>query len=168
MPKNHSALIGQKFGRLTVVEIVPFPRNNKVRCTCECGGEVTTFIYLLKRGDVKSCGCMKTPHGEHGTRLYWIWRDMIKRCYNTKCDCYKWYGEKGISVCDEWRTSYSNFRDWAKLNGYNDGLTIDRIDPNKNYEPSNCQWLTRSENTAKMQKQKKELKNKYAGGRNER
>lgn len=165
MPKNFDYLIGQKFGKLTVVEIIKKPKEpSKARCICECGGERTTIIYLLTRGDVKSCGCLFTKHGEHGTRLYWIWRDIIKRCYNPNCKCYKWYGGKGITVCDKWRNEYIAFRDWALLNGYEDGLTIDRINPDDNYHPLNCQWITQSENTAKMQRQKKqkaELKKKY-------
>ena len=168
MPKNFDYLIGKRFGKLTVVEIIKSHKSpSKARCVCDCGGERTTIIYLLTRGDVKSCGCLFRKHGEHGTRLYWIWRDIIKRCYNPNCKCYKWYGGKGITVCDKWRNEYISFRDWALLNGYADGLTIDRINPDDNYHPLNCQWITQSENTAKMQRQKKqkaELKKKYTEG----
>lgn len=165
MPKNFDNLIGQKFGKLTVVEIIKKPYTDTLaRCVCDCGGERTTVIYLLKKGAVKSCGCLFRKHGGYGTRLYQIWRDMLKRCYNAKCKCFKWYGEKGITVCEEWRTEYANFRDWAIANGYADGLTIDRINPSKNYEPLNCQWITLSDNVSKMHKQRNrnaELKNKY-------
>ena len=167
MNKQIDNLIGKRFGKLTVVEIVNHSSNGtKVRCSCDCGGERTIAYHRLKKGDVKSCGCLFTKHGEHGTRLYWIWRDIIKRCYNPKCKCFKWYGGKGIKVCDEWRTEYSNFRDWALSSGYSNNLTIDRINPSMGYEPSNCQWLTQSENTAKMQKQKKDLKKKYESENN--
>ena len=87
-------------------------------------------------------------------RLYWIWQDMKKRCYNPNCKCFKWYGGKGVQVCEDWKNSYPKFKDWALLNGYTDKLTLDRIDNNKNYEPLNCQWITQSENSKKMQKQK--------------
>jgi hypothetical protein len=176
MPKkNYDYLIDKRFCKLVVREILYLPNHAKARCICDCGNEITTYIFLLNNGETKACGCLhkkmekevKPPrrkHGEHGTRLYWIWRDIIKRCYNPNCKCYKWYGGKGVIVCDEWKTEYSNFRDWALANGYADELTIDRINPEKNYEPSNCQWITQSENTSKMQRQKKEyaeLKKKY-------
>lgn len=88
-------------------------------------------------------------------RLYWIWQDMKKRCYNPNCKCFKFYGGKGIGVCDDWKNSYLNFKKWALSNGYADNLTIDRIDNNKNYQPSNCQWITQSENSKKMQENHK-------------
>lgn len=91
---------------------------------------------------------------EQDKRLYSIWKGMNKRCYNPNCKEFKWYGSKGIKVCDEWK-DYSQFRAWAIENGYAIGLTIDRIDNNKDYETSNCQWLTQSENSKKMQKHHK-------------
>lgn len=90
-------------------------------------------------------------------RLYWIWQDMKKRCFNPKNKNYKWYGSKGIKVCDEWKNNYQNFKDWALSNGYTDKLTIDRIDSKKDYEPLNCQWITQSENSKKMQTQKENI-----------
>ena len=80
-------------------------------------------------------------HGETGTRLYKIWKNMKYRCSNPKWPPYKWYGAKGIKVCEEWEQSYTAFRDWALSNGYQDYLELDRIDPNGNYEPSNCRWV---------------------------
>jgi hypothetical protein len=91
----------------------------------------------------------------HNKRLYWIWQGMKRRCYNSNCNCFKWYGSKGITVCDEWKNDFSKFKEWALSSGYTDLLTIDRIDSNKNYEPSNCQWITQSENSKKMQKEHK-------------
>ena len=84
-------------------------------------------------------------HGESGTRLNNIWYAMKARCYYTKRKEYENYGGKGIRVCDEWRNNYSNFRDWALKNGYSDELTLDRIDVNGNYEPSNCRWCTQKQ-----------------------
>ncbi len=81
------------------------------------------------------------------TRLYHCWSSMKQRCYYRKNNRYNYYGGKGITVCKEWKDSFDNFKEWALSNGYKDNLTIDRIDPNKNYEPSNCRWITKQENS---------------------
>ena len=96
-------------------------------------------------------------------RLYWIWQDMKKRCYNPNCKCFKWYGGKGINVCEEWKDSYPNFKAWALSNGYEDGLTIDRIENYKDYAPFNCQWITQSENSKKRQREGKIILLEYGG-----
>jgi len=83
-------------------------------------------------------------HHMTNTRIYRIWNSILNRCKNKKTDSYKFYGGKGITVCNEWK-SFVNFRDWALANGYNDTLSIDRIDSKGNYEPSNCRWVTMRE-----------------------
>jgi hypothetical protein len=93
----------------------------------------------------------KVIHNGKGTRLYRIWKTMKTRCFNKNFYKYPRYGGRGIIVCEEWKTNFVAFRDWALRNGYADNLTIDRIDNNGNYEPNNCQWITQSENSKKMQ-----------------
>lgn len=84
----------------------------------------------------------KEQHGGRYTRLYNIWLNMKQRCSNPKASHYEYYGGKGVSVCEEWKKSFSTFRDWALSNGYEDGLTIDRIKSDKDYCPENCRWVT--------------------------
>lgn len=86
-------------------------------------------------------------HGDTGTRLHTIWKSMKYRCYTPKWKPYKWYGARGITVCDEWKNSYLTFKEWAINNGYQEGLELERINVNGNYEPSNCKWITHHEQT---------------------
>lgn len=150
---------GKVFGRWTVIEFSH--KDSQSRrvwlCECECGSIKAVLEYNLKSGRSTSCGCYHKEtiskiisdrnyvHGEAGTRLYKIWQNMKQRCANPKDTHYKWYGGRGIKVCDAWQ-EYIPFRDWALQNGYDDSLTIERIDSSKGYEPNNCEWVSLSEN----------------------
>lgn len=165
-------MIGKKYGRLTVVEFDRL-QNHKTywKCVCDCGLSVVANGNNLRSGNTSSCGCLRrekaqqrgfanTIHGEsheNRTRLYTIWCGMRQRCNNPNREAYIHYGGKGIEVCDEW-SDYNAFKDWAENNGYADNLSIDRINSNGNYEPSNCRWITVSENTSRANKNHKSRK----------
>src|SRR3989304_7015837 len=107
----------------------------------------------------KSCGCFKKRtrklmHGGTHTRLHSVWTDMKQRCNNPNNKSYKNYGGRGITICPEWTNDYISFRDWALNNGYQEGLQINRINNNKNYEPNNCNFVTHKENSRNRRKQK--------------
>lgn len=139
-------IIGKKFNKLTVLEETD--KYNKsghklFLCRCDCGGKILTSKSALQRGDNKSCGCLRgNMHGMSNTRIYKLWQDIKKRCYNENNRAYKYYGGRGIKMCEEWKNDFLSFYNWAINNEYSDELTIDRINVDGDYEPNNCRWVT--------------------------
>ena len=131
------------------------------KCTF-CNKETVKRKSSVKAGTVKSCGCMThkiraeklTKHGLGRTKIYAVWAAMVNRCYNIDAQSYHLYGQRGISVCDEWKNDVICFKEWAFSNGYFEGLHIDRINNDGNYEPSNCQWISHKENSRNRRQSK--------------
>lgn len=179
---NPTHLIGFDNGYFKVIEY--FGKDPKRggylwTCECRCQRKLVLRTDILKSRSYKSCGCLRKGYEngflptknfsiKHGLSkggkkhpLYKTWESMKKRCYNSTQNDYPAYQGKGIIVCDEWLKDAGNFFNWAMNNGWKKGLTIDRIDPEKNYTPENCQFLTRSENSKKSRKQNP-MKEHYA------
>lgn len=151
-------LTEKRFGRLTAIEPCGLGSCKSVvwRCICDCGAETFVPSIRLSSGKTKSCGCLsrektidrnksKATIFTRGNRLYRIYWGMKTRCYNTADHSYKYYGSRGITMCDEWKNSFVAFRNWALSHGYKPHLTIDRINNDGNYEPDNCRWATGKE-----------------------
>ena len=158
MSKSKLLEKGQKFGRLTVIELDHIKdykdklgkiyHREYYKCICECGNFWVTEKSQLTTGHCQSCGCLQKEanrtkpncHGMSKTKIYSIWSTMKDRCFREKCVDYKNYGGRGITIQKEW-LDFKNFYEWAKNNGYKEGLTIERIDVNGNYEENNCTWI---------------------------
>jgi len=152
-------LIGKKFGRLTVIK---YFKDCKRICKCDCGNYKVAIGADLKRGNIQSCGCLQkeltgkrfTKHGMRGARFYSIWCAVKDRCSNINSHSFRWYGARGISVCERWG-KFENFRDdmyenylkHVKRFGEKQ-TTIDRIDNDGNYCKENCRWATHKQQTS--------------------
>ena len=154
-------LTGNRYGRLVVVRRQGNIGKQKAwLCKCDCGNDHILTSNQLKSG-TQSCGCLQKEKateaakkrlgsnirkrysiGEQNTRLRQCYKDMLHRCYKPNNKRYRNYGLRGIKVCDEWLSDFNSFRDWALSNGYSESLTLDRINVNQNYEPSNCRWAS--------------------------
>jgi hypothetical protein len=136
---------GLKFNRLTVVKRI----KGGIECVCDCGNNVLTNYYALRSGNTKSYGCLHkelvgtwtTKHGYSKHPLYKTWHNMRSRCKNPNATKYEIYGGAGISVCNDWDNNFVSFYNWSIENGWEKGLSIDRIDGKKGYCPSNCRWV---------------------------
>lgn len=143
--KDHT---GERFGHLIALERdTSATKNVRWICKCDCGNIKSIEARKLTGGDVTSCGCMhyKWGHGMSDTRLYHIWCTMKARCLVPTSHKYARYGGRGITICDEWANDFMTFYNWAINNGYREDLSIDRIDNNCGYYPSNCRWATLEE-----------------------
>lgn len=155
---NKIDFTGYRHGRLTVVAKADHGVT-LYKCRCDCGKEKEMTPYYFMHD--LSCGCLEKEnrenlgahnktHGMTETKLYHTWCKMKERCYNPNIEHYDKYGGRGITICDEWKSSFESFRDWAYSSGYDETLdrkqqSIDRIDVNGNYEPSNCRWISHKE-----------------------
>ena len=145
---------GVRFGMLTVLRPAYIKKGHKYyTCRCDCGNIKDISGSHLATGASKSCGCgvvratikRNTTHGLSKTRLFSIWMGMKRRCFNPNEPSYQYYGGRGITMCKEWKSDFMNFHDWSIENGYSDNLSIDRINADGNYEPTNCRWANAKE-----------------------
>ncbi len=148
-------ITNKTFGEWTVIKRVENDKYGGTQwlCKCSCGTIKTVKGNNLIRGISTNCGCIriknlkkiKTIHNKSNNRLYKIWQDIKRRCYNPNRESYQYYGKRGIKMCEEWLSDFRSFYQWSINNGYTNKLSIDRIDVNGNYEPSNCRWATSKE-----------------------
>jgi hypothetical protein len=142
-------MINKRIERLLVLRKDTIP--NRYICQCDCGKIISVLQSNLYANRQKSCGCLKlektiqrsTTHNQRHTKLYEVWKTMKQRCLNPNNKSFHNYGGRGIVVCDEWKDNYQAFYEWSMNNKYKEGLSLDRINNDGNYEPSNCRWADR-------------------------
>lgn len=148
-------LTGQKYGKLTVLEIAvdEVGKKKKWLCKCDCGNKIIVYGSNLRSGHTKSCiqcgydlmKALNTKHGHSNTPIYYVWNTMLSRCYRQSSNSFQNYGGRGIKVCAEWHDA-KTFISWAIQNKYAPGMEIDRIDVDGDYCPENCRFIPRLEN----------------------
>lgn len=146
-------LTGQKWNMATALSFVRVANSNAVWLwKCDCGNEFEAVAQLVKRGHIKACGCMRGErHGKSYDVEYSTWQTMNNRCSRPLAANYKYYGGRGISVCDRWKNSFSAFyADMGKRPS--NAHSIDRVNNDGNYEPGNCRWATAKEQSANKRK----------------
>ena len=141
-----NSLIGQKFNKLTICSIYK-EKQTMCFCKCDCGKTISTRLSRVVNGETISCRCVRKKYKDRhkADLIYLVWFCMINRCYKPTDKRYCYYGQRGITVCDEWKNSFDKFYNWSIKNGYNNGLSLDRINNDGNYEPSNCRWATKTQ-----------------------
>lgn len=185
MPRKSADAIGRKFGRLTAITLLEeraAGRQMQCLCKCDCGKEKIVLVSYLNSGRVVSCGCsrteritkMKYNHGDHGSPEYRVWQSMIRRCTDETHKNFDDYRGRGITICDRWLESYSNFLgDMGRRPSLK--YTLERIDNDGNYNKSNCKWADKVEQARNRRVRKNnkfgvtgvsfnKLTNKYSAG----
>jgi hypothetical protein len=154
--------IGDKFGRLTFIGEADGKINNRGHklahglFMCECGNECVCDLHRVKSGVKKSCGCLRNEiagdrfrvHGLAHNYVHKAYKGVKTRCFNPNSVQYENYGGRGITMCEEWKSDFKKFYEWAMKNGWEEGLHLDRIDNDGNYEPNNCRFVEPKENNA--------------------
>lgn len=154
--------LNKRFGLLTVIDIKKIDNRTQAVCRCDCGNIRNCDISYLKKSKSDTCGCKraiqssiggkcKNSHKKSYTRLYQIWENMKQRCLNKNFKRYDYYGGRGIGICEDW-LNFVNFNEWAINNGYEENLTLDRIDNMGDYSPNNCRWITSFEQQSNTRK----------------
>jgi len=160
-PKSRKNKIGDTYGNLTIISAGKREKRKNDwgytyfwNCKCACGKEIEVRVGGWGRNPI-SCGCLTTQLRSAANRKHGIWnhplcavyRSILHRCYNDKNSAFKYYGGRGIKVCDSWRENIMNFYNWAVSSGWQAGLQVDRVDNDKDYCPENCRFVTPAENS---------------------